>query len=153
MKSLKKVFLVILILIILAGIIVLILMNTKTAWHNDLEMYGPLNIMVLDDGVLSNESDCWFDIEPGKDFKVAGEILVTKGSVTITYTLEDEVLSEEVYSNGNYSLESDVYLEKNGQLYILCSSSDDVEGTYSLSVFTRQSFLKKIIDSFREKWN
>ncbi|MDE5777985.1 MAG: hypothetical protein K2I10_05695 [Lachnospiraceae bacterium] len=151
-KRLKKYPAVILAVLILTGIVFWILWNKKTDWYNAVQVYGPLNIMEMDKDITSNESGTSYEIQAGNDFKLTGELFITEGSVKITYSIDGRLLSEEVYSKGNHTFESDPYSGQEGKLSIICSPTDDVGGTYNLCVFTRKTVFKKIADAIRENF-
>lgn len=146
----KRIMLLVGVGIILVALVgIAILANTKTEWVGTVETYGPLNLMENDSAISENKTSTYFLIDNKTDFKITGQILVSEGSVTLTYSMDDEVLAEVIYEPGIYEIESEVYSGKSGELCITYSATDDVQGTYDLFVNTRTSRLSKMIDRFK----
>lgn len=144
-KSMKRILIGLALTIILLGGAYIVLSNTMTDWLNACEGYGNLNVMAMDDDAQSNDFSFSFTINKNQDFKIAGNLLLTKGTVKVSYSLDGKLLSEEVYSKGNHVLESETYSGMDGELDIICEVSDDAEGSYKLSVYTRESLFQKLV--------
>lgn len=144
-KSMKRILIGLVLFIILLGGAYIVLSNTMTDWLNACEGYGNLNVMEMDADAQSNDFNFIFNINKNQDFKIAGDLLITKGTVKVSYSLDGKLLSEEVYSKGNHTLESESYSDMDGELDIICEVSDDAEGSYKLSVYTRESLFQKLV--------
>lgn len=132
--------------IIVIAAAVFVMGNTKTKWENSVELYGPLNI--IGDGVYENYGKHTFSVDKGTDFKITGQLYISEGSVTLTYSIDNTVLSETTYEPGAYEIESEIYSGYSGEICIVYYATDDVNGTYDLFINTRKSKLKKFIEKF-----
>jgi hypothetical protein len=104
--------------------------------------------MESEEEVSANTSITWFDISKGTDFYLQGKLVITEGTVLVRYSLDNIVLYEEEYEPGTYDIKTSCYEDYYGRLSIEIISSDDVSGTYNVTVFTRENKIRHFINNY-----
>lgn len=145
----KKKLLVVFSVIIVLICAVLAVLQTKTNWNTDVENYGPLN-MNFDEDFTSNDFSFWYEITSPKDFVVLNNISIIQGEAKITIYFNEEVIFEENFEEGEHVIETDEISGVTGDVTVDVKLSDDVKGTYSIKINTRQKRLYKLKQRIKE---
>lgn len=114
------------------------LLNRKTDWRTEMESYGSLNIMEMDEKLDSNEFYSFYNIDSKKDVIVSNNILISKGTVEFVIFMNGTLLYEKKFDVGEYTIDTEEISDAKGELAIEMKASDDVQGTYSIKVNTRE---------------
>lgn len=149
MKKTIKILIAVLILIAVVAVF-LIWGFSDTDWNEASGTYGDLNIIELDDSEndeLKNETSASYDLSQSqiRDCYFSGQLNVTNGTTDIKITIDDEVVYEKSFGEGTYEIKTDIFEDCSGEACIYISASDDVDGNYSVSIFTRKKNIDKII--------
>lgn len=132
-------------LIIGVGIIVIVLIfmllgMKKTEWNESASSYG----------VLEGVEGDYFPIDENKEYRITGNLYLLKGSVEVTYRINDEVVFEKTYEAGNHKLEEYVFEKCGGEFCIEWQVSDDAEGSYDFTIDQRQWKITKWMERIEE---
>lgn len=127
------------------GIIIIVLIfilwgMKKTEWKEGINSYGTLE-------GIEWES---FPVEKNKQYRITGNLFILKGSVKVTYRINDEVVLEKTYEAGNHNLEEYSFEKYDGQFCIEWEVSDNIEGTYDFVIDQRQKRIIKWIERIKE---
>ena len=136
------------IILILAGI-VLWSMN-KTKWHEVCSMFGPFDIMQLDEKLSSNSGDGTFYIDAENEYQITGNLEILSGKVTVVYKINNKVVFEKTYGVGKYTLEKYTFENEGGEICIEWQPSDNVDGSYKFGINQRQRKMSKWIERIEE---
>lgn len=134
----RRVIVIMVCVVLLVTGVCVYLCNAKTRWKEDLESYGPLNIMKLDENVLKNEGNIQFDINSPKDIKFSYDIFITEGDLQLSFYINGAKYYEETLGVGEHKAETELFADVEGKVEIYYEASDDVEGRYSLKIYTRE---------------
>ena len=143
---------IILTLVLIVGIIGSILSLKKGDWNEDLNVQGILNLKKWDDdeAVTKNDFSYNYVITSTKDFYVSGTVGVMNGNTRCTILHDGAVIYEKAMETGDFPIETDIIKSQTGELVIHMSASDDVEGSYNISVNTRESGINTLIRKVKE---
>ncbi len=153
MKYKRKILIIIGILCLLVCVF-LIWAFSMTKWTEVLETYGPLNVIDETENIEKNQTAAYYTVSGGKEMKVAGNVVVAEGNTDILIDCESIILVKETYKRGNYEFSSDVLkIIEASDITICCNSSDDVEGTYSIRIYTRERNINHLINVIKENFD
>lgn len=135
----KKFFIVIggLLLFILLGAILFFGWNSKTDWQEEMSGEGALNLADL--GQTQNVTKHFYNLEKGKEYKIDGTVEISQGKATIIYRVNGNIIYEKEWTQGVHSIDTVEQVGLNEELCISIVATQDVEGTYEISVSSRQS--------------
>lgn len=138
--------------IFLILIIICISFFVKGEWKETMSTYGPLNVIETDDiGIISeNRISSSFILSEKRDYYLSGSVTVNKGTVSCIITCDGIKIYEKNFDTGSYQIKTDVFNDKTGEIYIEISASDDVEGDYNITLYTRESIFNHIVGRLKE---
>lgn len=135
--------------IICIGIILAVIVRSwlqkKDDWYNSVEGYGPLNVMELDKSAFTNNTDMTYPLDSVMDFQIKGQFTISKGEVEIIASLNGELLFMKTLNSEVQTFESDIYTDRTGEIKVDMIISDDIQGDYSVVIYTRETNLNRLI--------
>lgn len=134
----KRIIVIVICVALLVTGVLIYLCNTKTEWHESLESYGPLNLMEGNANISKNEGDTLFDVYSPKDIKFAYKIFITEGDLQLSFYINGVKCHEETLGVGEHTLETEIFEDVEGQVGYYYEASDDVQGRYSIKIYTRE---------------
>ena len=138
----KKWIVIVCVVIVLAGICGY--MFTKEKWQDGMEAYGDLNIMKMDQDLSANEGTDIFPVSGKSDIRINAHLLIAQGQTTVRVYFNNELIVEKTYEAGEHSENLVEISNTKGEVRIEYTSSDDVRGTYSFKVQTRQNQYRRL---------
>lgn len=134
----KKIIIIIPIVIILIAVAWLYF-SGKRQWLEDWNTYGPLNIMQYDEAADSNDTSSTSYMTNKKDIYFSNVIHIKKGSMKLKFCINDEVVYEYTLDAGEHLFDTDVLENITGKVSVFIYASDDIEGNYTITAYTRET--------------
>ena len=115
--------LTVLLLFVAAGIY----LAGKESWKEEMELFGPLNVMQQDAQLTTNDGDAVYTVSRKKDIQISNEFHIYKGTVSLT-----------IYLNGDqiYQKDIDAFGERMG----MSAKPNPPENTFPVSMIPWTSF-------------
>lgn len=142
MKKKIIILLTVVVLFALAGIY----LSGKEKWGEGMELYGALNVMQNDEQLTSNDGDAIYEVSEKKDIKVSNEFHIYKGKVSLYIYFNDKLICQKDMEEGDYVFDAEPIIGAKGVIHIKYTASDDVDGSYSVHVKTRERRWNKVIN-------
>lgn len=144
------------IIIAISIFIILVIIGTsffvKGEWKETMSTFGPLNIIGTDDSeiISENRTGSSFLLSEKRDYYLSGSVTVNKGKASCIITCDGIKIYENNFDTGNWQIETDVFNDRTGEIYIEILASDDVEGDYNIILYTRENTFNHIIRRLKE---
>lgn len=141
----------------------------KEEWSERTYSKGVLNIMALDESVASNNTEATDYIRSIGEFQMKGTLMIEQGTVEVTVQMGEKEILHEIYGPGEYEFETEVYNAADaracgasevsvkgisetyvGMVIWDYKISDDAEGTYTTSYYTRRTNFERFYDRLRD---
>lgn len=141
---------------IIVAIVIFIIIGTsffiKEQWKETMNTFGPLNIMETDDieTLSENRTSSSFSLSGKQDYYLSGSITVNKGNASCVITCDGTIIYENNFDKGNYQIKTDEFSNKTGKINVEIAATDDVEGDYNISIYTRESKFNHFIRRMKE---
>lgn len=136
-------------MICLAAVVLLgavgIYMAGKGKWKEEMDLFGPLNVMQQDAQLTSNDGEASYEIAEKKDIKVTNEFHIYQGTVRLTVYFQDAQICQKQMDAGDYVFDTDMVPDSKGVIHIKYNASEDVDGSYSIRVQTRERRWNRIL--------
>lgn len=133
MKKKIIIGLVVLLLLVAAGIY----LAGKESWKEEMELFGPLNVMQQDAQLATNDGDAVYTVSRKKDIQLSNEFHIYKGTVSLVIYLNGKQIVQKEMQEGDYVFDIDPIMDAKGVIHVTYTASDDVDGSYSISIKTR----------------
>lgn len=133
MKKRIIIGLVVLLLLVAAGIY----LAGKESWKEEMELFGPLNVMQQDAQLATNDGDAVYTVSRKKDIQLSNEFHIYKGTVSLVIYLNGKQIVQKEMQEGDYVFDIDPIMDAKGVIHVTYTASDDVDGSYSISIKTR----------------
>lgn len=133
MKKKIIIGLTVLLLLVAAGIY----LAGKESWKEEMELFGPLNVMQQDAQLTTNDGDAVYTVSRKKDIQISNEFHIYKGTVSLTIYLNGKQIVQKEMQEGDYVFDIDPMMDAKGVIHVTYTASDDVDGSYSISIKTR----------------
>ncbi len=134
----KKIIIIIPIVAILIAVACMYF-SGKCQWLDAWSTYGPLNIMQYDEAADSNNMSSNYYMTNKKDIYFSNVINIKKGSMKLKFLINDEVVYEYTLDVGEHLFDTDVLENVSGTVSVLIYASDDIDGDYSVTAYTRET--------------
>lgn len=121
----------------------------KTDWYKSAELFGPLNLMELDEELTSNDSYYAYYLNSVQDFRVEGQTTIRKGEVKIIVSMNDQYLFEQDLNSEVSQFESEIYTDQEGELQVDMIISDDADGEYTIAIYTRKMKYRRLLERIK----
>lgn len=133
MKKKIIIGLVVLLLLVAAGVY----LAGKESWKEEMELFGPLNVMQQDALLTTNDGDAVYTVSRKKDIQISNEFHIYKGTVSLTIYLNGDQIYQKDMQEGDYVFDIDPIMDAKGVIHVTYTASEDVDGSYSISIKTR----------------
>lgn len=133
MKKKIIIGLVVLLLLVAAGIY----LAGKESWNEEMGMFGPLNVMQQDAQLTTNDGDANYTVSEKKDIRISNEFHIYKGTVSLAIYLNGKLLYQKDMQEGDHVFDLDPIMNAKGDIRIVYTAPDDVDGSYSISIKAR----------------
>ncbi len=147
----KKKLIVIIVILIIAGILMIAGWKWgkgKTDWFDSFGEFGPLNLMEQDETLTSNDMSSTYYLNSVQDFRIEGQFTIRKGEVKLIVSMNGQFLFEQDLNSEVSRFESEIYTDQKGALQIDMIISDDVDGSYETTIYTRETKYRKFLNLF-----
>lgn len=148
MKKKIIIGLTVLLLLVAAGIY----LAGKESWKEEMELFGPLNVMQQDAHLTTNDGDAVYTVSRKKDIQISNEFHIYKGTVSLTIYLNGDQIYQKNMQEGDYVFDLDPMMNTKGDIRVVYTAPDDVDGSYSISIKTRVRRWNRILHNIKKNF-
>lgn len=148
MKKKIIIGLVVLLLLVAAGIY----LAGKESWKEEMELFGPLNVMQQDAQLTTNDGDAVYTVSRKKDIQISNEFHIYKGTVSLVIYLNGKQIVQKEMQEGDHVFDIDPIMDAKGVIHVTYTASDDVDGSYSISIKTRVRRWNRILHNIKKNF-
>lgn len=148
----KKKSMVIITIVIIAIIFVIVGWKWgqgKTDWYPLSGAFGPLNLYELDETLTDNDMSSTYYLDSVQDFRIDGQFTIKRGEVKIIVSMNDQYIFEQDLNSEVSRFESEIYTDQKGELRIDMILSEDVDGEFTMTIYTRETKFRRLLERIR----
>lgn len=148
MKKKIIIGLTVLLLLVAAGIY----LAGKESWKEEMELFGPLNVMQQDAQLTTNDGDAVYTVSRKKDIQISNEFHIYKGTVSLMIYLNGDQIYQKDMQEGDHVFDIDPMMNTKGDIRVVYTAPDDVDGSYSISIKTRVRRWNRILHNIKKNF-